>query len=281
MSNSSFSSRTSLFLILSLIIGAVIGYYFTRSIFQQQVKSNESQISELTNQINTQTSTIFFLEQDFEDSEKKVTELFDEIELGNLLIEVLEQENEEYNSQIVILENNISNYQYQILNLNAIIAEYEENSSHGGIEYESEYNISILRNQEYYRSLKKDLRNAQRNITVHMYSMIYDFDDSHDWANNLIKELVSAKNRGVNVLVLLEYRTRYGWEIDNIEAYTYLTDNGVDVRLDYEDDTDHLKYVLIDTSISYIGSHNWSESGLYYNNEVSVKLIENLPELPT
>ncbi len=281
MSNSSFSSRTSLFLILSLIIGAVIGYYFTRSIFQQQVKSNESQISELTNQINTQTSTIFFLEQDFEDSEKKVTELFDEIELGNLLIEVLEQENEEYNSQIVTIENNILIFQSQILDLNTIVAEYEENSSQGGIEYESEYNISILRNQEYYHALKKDLRNAQRNITVHMYSMIYDFDDSRDWANNLIKELVNAKNRGVNVLVFLEYRTHYGWEDDNIEAYTYLTDRGVDVRLDYEEDTDHMKLLIIDENTLYIGSHNWSESGLYYNNEVSVKLIGKLPELPT
>jgi uncharacterized protein YneF (UPF0154 family) len=275
MSNSSFSSRTSLFLILSLIIGVVVGSFFTRSFFLPQIESNENQISKLRNQINTQTSTIFFLEQDLEDSENKVTELFEEIEIGSSLINDLEQENEEYNSQIVTLENNIINYQSQILNLNAIITEYEKNSSQGGIKYESKYNISILKNQEYYHALKNDLRDAQRNITVHMYSMIYDFDDSRDWANNLIKELVNAKNRGVNVLVLLEYRTHYGWQHDNIEAYTYLTNKGVEVILDNDDDTDHLKTILIDSSIYYIGSHNWTESGLYYNNEVSVKLIMN------
>jgi len=59
----------------------------------------------------------------------------------------------------------------------------------------------------------------------------------------------------------------------NLEAYSYLSANGVNVKLDEESDTDHMKLVIIDDKIVYIGSHNWSESALYYNHETSVKIV--------
>jgi len=132
--------------------------------------------------------------------------------------------------------------------------------------------IVLLTNQEYYHFLKADLVNAEDSIIISMYSMKYDPGDSFDWANDLIEELVTAQNRGVNVTVYLEYQTYFGLQDENIDTYDFLSANGVDVRLDYEDDTDHQKTVVIDGNIFYIGSHNWSESGLYYNNEVSVKI---------
>jgi len=59
----------------------------------------------------------------------------------------------------------------------------------------------------------------------------------------------------------------------NPEVYNYLSQNGVNVQLDEKNDTDHMKLVIIDGYIIYIGSHNWSESSLYYNHETSVKMI--------
>jgi phosphatidylserine/phosphatidylglycerophosphate/cardiolipin synthase-like enzyme len=56
-------------------------------------------------------------------------------------------------------------------------------------------------------------------------------------------------------------------------AYNYLHSNGVNVKLDNETDTDHLKLVVIDNKIVYVGSRNWSESALYYNHEASVKIV--------
>jgi len=134
-------------------------------------------------------------------------------------------------------------------------------------------NIEVINNREYYHSVKADLENANETILVAMYEMMYDVNDSSDWAKDLTQELVNAKQRGVNVTVIIEYRTYFGYEQDSIDAYQYLLANGVNVRLDNDDTTDHMKLLIIDDEIVYVGSHNWSESALYYSNETSVKIV--------
>ena len=138
----------------------------------------------------------------------------------------------------------------------------------------SEAEIEVLEDREYYTSLIQDIRDANDEILVAMYSLKYDPDDPEDWANDLIEELVSAKERGVDDRVIIEYRTYWGYMDDNLEAYNYLEDNGVDVKLDMDTETDHFKFVVIDGRIAYVGSHNWSESGLYYNREVSIRIVD-------
>ena len=152
----------------------------------------------------------------------------------------------------------------EIEQLNARIEELE-----GMLNYE----VYVLTDQDYYYSVRDTLQKANSSITVIMYSMVYDPDDSFDWANDLIRELVDAKNRGVNVTVIIEYRTYFGYMDGNLDAYNYLLSNGVNVRLDSEADTDHLKLVIVDNKIVYVGSHNWSESALYYNHETSIEII--------
>ena len=138
--------------------------------------------------------------------------------------------------------------------------------------------IRNLTDREYYYSIMEDIRSANSSIMVAMYSMVYDPDDSFDWANDLIRELVYARERGVNVTVILEYRTYYGEYMDrNLDAYNYLSANGVNVLLDNDTETDHMKLVIIDDYIVYVGSHNWSESGLYYNKETSIRIVS--PEI--
>ena len=59
----------------------------------------------------------------------------------------------------------------------------------------------------------------------------------------------------------------------NEDAFDYLQENGINVILDEQTSTDHMKLLIIDEKITYIGSHNWSESSLYYNTETSVKIV--------
>ena len=135
--------------------------------------------------------------------------------------------------------------------------------------------VIIVNDRDYYHTIKKDIENAKSTIFVSMYIMKYDPIDTEDWANDLIQELVKAKERGVSVRIIIEYLEFYNDpKTVNLEAEKYLSENGVDVRLDYDSSvTDHMKLVIIDDEIVYIGSHNWSEAGLYYNHETSVKII--------
>jgi HKD family nuclease len=180
-------------------------------------------------------------------------------------------------NQIVTLESQINSYDISYTELsekyfrlstsyNNLLKEFDL------LKGQVECKIGVLEDQKYYNSLITDLRNANESIYVAMYSMKYDSRDPDDWANNLIRELVDAKNRGVSVMVIIEYTTYFDSMSDNVYAYDYLSSNGVNVQLDTEHDTDHMKFVVIDGQIVYVGSHNWSESALYHNHETSVKV---------
>lgn len=192
------------------------------------------------------------------------------------------------------LQTQIADLEDQIDELNTIIAQKdtiiaEKNAAIADLEARIdeleqlvEYEVYVLNDREYYSSIKSDLENANETILVAMYSMIYDLGDSFDWANDLIQELVNAKERGVNVTVIIEYRIYFYpyFMYNNTEAYDYLSAHNVTVRLDNETDTDHMKLVVIDDNVVYVGSHNWSESGLYYNHETSVKIVsEDIAEI--
>lgn len=207
-------------------------------------------------------------------------------------VTVLQDQIDNLNAQIAEKTATIANLQAQIADLedqvdqlNTIIAQKdaiiaEKNATIADLEARLDELAHVLTDKEYYHSIKSDLENATETILVAMYSMIYDPGDSYDWANDLIKELVYAKDRGVNVTVIIEYRTFFDYMDENLEAYEYLSDNGVTVKLDNDTDTDHLKLVIIDDKIVYVGSHNWSESALYYNRETSVKIIsEDIAEI--
>jgi phosphatidylserine/phosphatidylglycerophosphate/cardiolipin synthase-like enzyme len=104
--------------------------------------------------------------------------------------------------------------------------------------------------------------------------MVYDpYIGPPNWANDLIEELINAKRRGVNVRVIIEYRTYSDFLDNNLRTRNYLFSNGVSITLDNEPDTDHLKLVIIDDKIIYIGSHDWNEPSLFSNHETSVKII--------
>lgn len=243
-----YSKAKPIFLLfIGILIGAGLGFIVTTDHLRQKLESHEMQISALTSEVSTQSFLIGFLEQENEEYRTQITS---------------------FENEIVVMQNVASYYETQYYNL---LEEYEALQQSTRVS-DNGYNITVLANQEYYHAMKEDLRNAENSIIVAMYSMIYDPGDTDDWANDLIEELVYAKNRGVDILVLLEYRTYFGYQDENWDTYTFLTENGVDVLLDYEDDTDHLKSVIIDTDIWYVGSHNWSESGLFYNREVSVRI---------
>ncbi|NJE11041.1 phospholipase D-like domain-containing protein [Thermococcus sp. MAR1] len=136
------------------------------------------------------------------------------------------------------------------------------------IDQEEGPKVLLLEDGNYYRSLISAIDGAEESVYVMVFLMKYDPEDSHDHANDLIKALVRARKRGVRVYVLLED----GLDV-NEEAYRYLKENGVDVSFDSPSTTLHAKVVIVDGRLVFIGSHNWSESALDWNHEVSVMVV--------
>ena len=236
-------NRTSIAAILiSLIAGIGGGYvisYEEISGLKSEIRSLESEVSTLTTEYDNLNTTYNQLKDDY----------------SNL--------NSTYNS----LSSTYYELQTAYEEANATIAELEQMVN---------YEVYVLTDEEYYQSIINDLKTARETILVAMYSMIYDPDDSFDWANDLIRELVYADERGINVSVVIEYRTYWDYMDQNLEAYNYLLAHNVTVQPNTETSTDHMKIVVVDDKLVYVGSHNWSESALYYNHETSVKIVSEV-----
>lgn len=231
---------------LSLLIGTGIGYALSLpqiSTLQSEKSSLESQISKLTTDYNNLNNS------------------HNELQIEYELLDIIYREGE---ADFNILNATLNELQAACEEMEARIAELVQMV---------DYEVYVLTDEEYYHAIIDDLKEANETISVAMYSMIYDSDDSFDWANDLIRELVYASDRVINVSVVIEYRTYWEYMNDNLEAYNYLLTHNVAVQLDNETSTDHMKLVIIDDEIVYVGSHNWSESGLHYNHETSVKIV--------
>lgn len=135
-----------------------------------------------------------------------------------------------------------------------------------------------LTGEDYYAEVKKLLSEAKNSIYISLFISKYHSDRPKSLPNQLLYKLIEAKNRGVEVKVILDqssvkpYVSQY-----NDAAYSYLKDAGVEVNYDIPSVKLHDKLIIIDGSIVIIGSHNWSTSALRSNSETSV--VINSPQL--
>jgi phosphatidylserine/phosphatidylglycerophosphate/cardiolipin synthase-like enzyme len=95
---------------------------------------------------------------------------------------------------------------------------------------------------------------ARKSIYVAMYSFTRD---------GLASALVDAKNRGVEVKVIMEEENAYVQGSD----YRMLKEAGVDVRLDGNPALMHHKFMIVDGELVVTGSYNWSTTAEDKNDE--------------
>jgi hypothetical protein len=136
-----------------------------------------------------------------------------------------------------------------------------------------------LSNRKYFEKALFCLNDAKKCILVGMYIITLDQKAEDSKTGQLLSALVSAKKRGVNVKVIMEYHsgldlTPHGMRNN---AYQYLLQNGIDVSFDKSAQRcAHLKTIVIDGEIVITGSANWSNMALDYNDETNV-LIYSKP----
>jgi phosphatidylserine/phosphatidylglycerophosphate/cardiolipin synthase-like enzyme len=131
--------------------------------------------------------------------------------------------------------------------------------------------VQLVLNAQYFPVAKKMIQEAKHSIQVMMFEMGYYDEHPNTPSNHLIKELISAKKRGVKVEVILEVkegedrtteRNRYTGKI--------LSEGGVEVIYDSLSKTTHAKFMVVDGQLTLLGSTNWTYYALTTNNETSV-----------
>lgn len=88
-------------------------------------------------------------------------------------------------------------------------------------------------------------------------------------SETIVEKLIQAHQEGLEVKIILE--KRMGGK--NQEYYEQLEGAGVSIKwASYDYKLTHTKILIIDKSIVFVGSHNFSDSALYANREASVIL---------
>lgn len=132
--------------------------------------------------------------------------------------------------------------------------------------------VVSLNNREYFPAAQKAIAQAKKSIFIVMYLISFNKEDKKLKVSQLMEELVKAKQRGVEVKVILDYqKSGYpptGGE-DNFEAFNFFKDNGIEAYFDSVGSYTHTKAMVIDERIIVSGSHNWTDAAFTRSNEIS------------
>jgi cardiolipin synthase len=91
-------------------------------------------------------------------------------------------------------------------------------------------------------------------------------------SNELIRELILTRKRGVKVEVLLEIMNKKKDRATqrNYQTGEILSKGGVEVFYDSKDKTTHAKVLIVDGESILMGSTNWTYHALAKNHEVNL-----------
>jgi len=138
--------------------------------------------------------------------------------------------------------------------------------------------VHLLTGEEYFYALRDSIDGAKHSI----FLAIYLFKTSPyptNRATGILNALVYAAKRGVDITVIMERSDdpESFINIENEKTGRRLLQAGAHVFWDRPDRKLHIKAVVIDHHIVFIGSHNLTHSAMKYNQEMSLML--NDPEI--
>lgn len=145
--------------------------------------------------------------------------------------------------------------------------------------------ITILKDEQYRKSLLVALREAGNEILIMTYKCDYRATLASRNLNSLVQELRRARGRGVKVWIILNPGNPHSTIAQtNRKATDKLEKEGIIVKNSLPGREMHAKMIIIDETTAWIGSHNFSESSLSRNLEISlaiedVKLAQDLRQI--
>ncbi len=133
--------------------------------------------------------------------------------------------------------------------------------------------VKALEDEKYFFLLLDKIKGAKEHITVCVY-LFKTTSFPENFANMIMKELINASRRGVDVEVVLERNDRSGDNLNriNLETAKKMRKGGIKVRFDNRSVNTHSKLVIIDSKYIFIGSHNLTHTALSRSNETSLMI---------
>jgi phosphatidylserine/phosphatidylglycerophosphate/cardiolipin synthase-like enzyme len=131
----------------------------------------------------------------------------------------------------------------------------------------------ILANEEFLPVLLKAIDEARDEIIMSIFSFKAG-KYKNSYPDRIASHLAGAVKRGVKVFIVLETTSDKSDElnIQNRKTGKFLEEKGIKVFFDSPRKTTHTKLSVIDQRLIFLGSHNFTQSALKYNNEISVLL---------
>lgn len=142
----------------------------------------------------------------------------------------------------------------------------------------SQTDIQYISSDKYFDAALTEINNSKSSVTIAMYLISSLPDQPDSQPNQLLNALIHAKDRGVNIKVILDQNINFDSEsLDeavsnnkNQKAYEYLRKNNIPTFFDTSETYTHAKVLVIDNEIVILGSTNWSKAALTRNNEANV-----------
>lgn len=118
------------------------------------------------------------------------------------------------------------------------------------------------------------IEKAERRVSVVQFYISYDPQKEDSKVNALVKALIAAKQRHIEVSVIMDKDKEgdvYNSRLINAPTYQVLKENRVPVFFDTVETATHSKIVVVDDQV-VIGSHNWTLGSFYKYDDVSVEI---------
>jgi len=133
--------------------------------------------------------------------------------------------------------------------------------------------VAILADDSLAAELVSDINNAQNSIYIAIY-MFKSYDNITSGAGMIVDALKKAADRGLDVYVAFESSDEGDFvDKENKNTGKQLAERGVTVVYDSPDNRMHSKCAVIDKRISYVGSHNYTNSALKHNRELTARIV--------
>ncbi|MGB9690835.1 MAG: phospholipase D-like domain-containing protein [Candidatus Sumerlaeaceae bacterium] len=138
--------------------------------------------------------------------------------------------------------------------------------------------VCPINNREYIAAVRKLVQHAHSSIAIMLYQTRFYEEYPDTQTNHLLRDLIEAKLRGVDVKILIDTGS---WNPSskneyNLDFVDRLTTSGIEIWEDSPEDVSHEKVICVDDDFTVVSSHNWTYYSIAKNNEVAV-VIESQP----